>query len=226
MRYVLIPGAGGAGIYWRRVRAELEARGHRAVAPDLPAGDDTAGFDEYANVVRSAADELSGAEPPTLVAQSMGAFTALLVAERMPVREVLFVNAMIPRVGETAGEWWDNTGQTDARRRNDAREGRDPEAGFDVDVYFMHDLPPAERAVLRQSEPAQSETPFSQPYRLKKWPDVPMRVISATGDRFFPIEFQRRVARERLGIDPIEIPGGHLVALSQPVALADLVVQA
>jgi hypothetical protein len=37
---------------------------------------------------------------------------------------------------------------------------------------------------------------------------------------FFPIEFQRRLARERLGITLDEMPGGHLVALSQPEELA------
>ena len=35
-----------------------------------------------------------------------------------------------------------------------------------------------------------------------------------------PAEFQRRVARERLGIEADEIPGGHLVALSNPAGLA------
>jgi pimeloyl-ACP methyl ester carboxylesterase len=39
-------------------------------------------------------------------------------------------------------------------------------------------------------------------------------------DRFFPVEFQQRVARDRLGIAADEMPGGHLVALSQPADLA------
>jgi hypothetical protein len=40
-------------------------------------------------------------------------------------------------------------------------------------------------------------------------------------DRLFPAVFQRRVARERLGIDTDEIDGGHMVALSRPRELAD-----
>ena len=39
-------------------------------------------------------------------------------------------------------------------------------------------------------------------------------------DRFFPAEFQRRVVRERLGIVPDEMDGGHLPALSRPQELA------
>ena len=38
-------------------------------------------------------------------------------------------------------------------------------------------------------------------------------------DRFFPVDFQRRVARERLGKEMDEIPGGHLVALSNAEGL-------
>jgi hypothetical protein len=40
-------------------------------------------------------------------------------------------------------------------------------------------------------------------------------------DRFFPYEFQRRVARERLGLEAEQLPGGHLLALSRPAALAE-----
>jgi hypothetical protein len=39
-------------------------------------------------------------------------------------------------------------------------------------------------------------------------------------DRFFPAEFQRRVVRERLGIVPDEMDGGHLPALSRSHELA------
>jgi hypothetical protein len=51
-----------------------------------------------------------------LVAQSMGAFTAPLVCSRLPVTELAPVNATIPSPGETAGDWWANTGQKKARR--------------------------------------------------------------------------------------------------------------
>jgi pimeloyl-ACP methyl ester carboxylesterase len=68
-------------------------------------------------------------------------------------------------------------------------------------------------------EPA--DTPFGQPCTFKRWPAVPIKVVIGAGDRFFPAEFQRRLARDRLGIDAGEIDGGHLVALSNPVAFAE-----
>jgi pimeloyl-ACP methyl ester carboxylesterase len=56
---------------------------------------------------------------------------------------------------------------------------------------------------------------------FRRWPGIPIKVLAGADDRFFPAGFQRRVAKERLGIDADQIPGGHLVALSNPAGLAD-----
>lgn len=50
---------------------------------------------------------------------------------------------------------------------------------------------------------------------------VPTRFLQGHDDRFFSVEFQRRLARDRLAITLYEIPGGHLFALSRPQELAD-----
>jgi pimeloyl-ACP methyl ester carboxylesterase len=60
---------------------------------------------------------------------------------------------------------------------------------------------------------------FETGFPLSGWPNVPTTVIAGRHDRFFPYEFQRRVARERLGLEAEQLPGGHLLAFSQPVAL-------
>ncbi len=59
--YVLIHGAGDVGWYWHLLEAELRARGHDTVAPDLPCEDDAAGLPEYAN---SVADAVSDRDSP------------------------------------------------------------------------------------------------------------------------------------------------------------------
>jgi pimeloyl-ACP methyl ester carboxylesterase len=217
--YVLIPGAGGDAWYWHRLVPELERAGHTAIPVELPAGDKEAGWAEYADAVADAAD---GRGPVTLVAQSMGGFTAPLLAGRLPVDEIVLVNAMIPAPGETGGAWWDNVGQRAAARAAAVRDGRDPDAPFDVLVMFFHDAPEDVVAEAMKGEPAQSDTPFAQPWPRAAWPDVPTRVISSRDDRLFPLEMQIRVARERLGVTPEELPGGHLVALSRPAELASL----
>ena len=127
---------------------------------------------------------------------------------------------MIPRPGETGGDWWTVTGQEQARRDLDAREGRDPEAPFDPRVMFFHDVPPEVAEQALSVDPGQSGTPFGESWPLAAWPEVPTRVLSSRDDRLFPVDFQARVARERLGRTREVLPGGHLVALSQPAELA------
>jgi pimeloyl-ACP methyl ester carboxylesterase len=221
--FVLVPGAGGQAWYWHRVVPELQARGHEAIAVDLPAADDGAGFTEYADaVVAAIGDRRDGL---VLVGQSLGGFTVSLVAERVPVDQIVLLNAMVPKPGESAGEWWEATGQAAARARYAEREGRTAE-GFDPLVDFLHDVPPdiVEEA-MAGGEIVQSGTPFEAPWPLAAWPDVPTRFLQGREDRFFPLEFQRRVVAERLpGVEIEELPGGHLLALSRPVELAEALI--
>ena len=217
MTYVLIPGAGGAAWFWHRVVPLLGD----AVAVELPAADEQAGLREYAEVVVAAAGD---ADDVVVVAHSLGGFTAPLVCDRLPVSRIVLVNAMIPAPGETGGDWWENTGQQQARRENDLRDGRDPDAPYDPLSVFFHDVPPAlAREGMAQDED-QAGQPFAEPWPLDAWPAVPTTVISSRDDRIFPLDFQIRVARERLGRTPVELPGGHLVALSRPDELAKLVI--
>jgi pimeloyl-ACP methyl ester carboxylesterase len=216
--YVLIPGAGGDAWYWHLLVPELRERSLEAVAAVLPADDDSAGLAEYADAVVGAIGDRTDL---VLVAQSLGGFTAPLVCERVAVDLLVMLNAMVPSPGESAGDWWSNTGHAKARAEQAARDGRDL-ADEDLRDAFFHDVPPevTEEAWAR-GEPRQSETPFAQPWPLEKWPDVPTRFLQGRDDRFFPVEFQRWVVGERLGITFDEMAGGHLVALSRPKELAD-----
>ncbi|EFC81913.1 alpha/beta fold hydrolase [Parafrankia sp. EUN1f] len=213
--FALIPGAGGAGIYWHRVVPLLRAAGHEVVAVDLPGGDPGAGLPEYAAVVEAA---VKGRPDVVLVAQSLGGFTAPLVAELVPVRAIVFVNAMIPVPGETPGAWWDSTGQPQAYAAAAERGGYSTE--FDLETYFLHDLSAEDAAAISADPRPEDDVVFGSACAFGGWPPVPIRVVAGTDDRFFPVEFQRRVARDRLGIDADVLPGGHLLALSQPEALA------
>ena len=219
--YVLVPGAGGTAWYWSRVAPRLEAAGHPAVAVDLPGDDESAGLAEYVDLVVAAVD----GDPDTLlVAQSLGGFTAAMVAARMPLRAIVLVNAMIPNPGERAGEWWDATGWSAARVAAAERNGYPAE--FDLHTYFLHDV---DAAVAAEGEPYQrpeADAVFASVCDFTAWPDVPIHVVTAADDRFFPLDFQRRIARERLGLEPDVLPGGHLIALSQPEALTNYLLSA
>jgi pimeloyl-ACP methyl ester carboxylesterase len=220
--YALIPGGGGDPWEWHLLVPELEVRGHRAIAVRLPAEDDAAGWSEYADTV---VDALGGAEEVVVVGESMGGFTAPIVCTRRPVDLLVLVNAMIPVPGETFNGWGASTGSRPARRAYHEALGLTPEQADDEAFVYYHDLPAELRAEAQERTwQDQSATPLEEPWPLPSWPDVPTRVLAGRHDRMFPLDFQRRVARERLGLELDEMDGGHLLGLSNPGELADRLV--
>jgi pimeloyl-ACP methyl ester carboxylesterase len=220
--FVLVPGAGGDSYAWHGVVAILEARGSRAVAVDLPATDEAAGILEYADAVVSATRDLEGV---VLVAHSMGAYAAVVAAERLDVKALIFVAAMIPAAGETAGEWWTRSGQTVAQHALDVAEGRDPNR-FDEQESFWHDVPPEvlEKFAARGPRP-QSQRPFDDSWTATRWRSLPIVVVAAENDRLFPLRFMQGLSRERLGVEPVLVPTGHWPALAAPDILAHLLLR-
>jgi pimeloyl-ACP methyl ester carboxylesterase len=214
--FVLIPGAGGTSWYWHRAVLLLQEVGHDAIAVDLPGDDESAGLPEYTRLVLDAMGER---DDVVLVAQSLGGFTAPLVAVKAPVRSLVFVNAMIPLPGETAGAWWDNTGAVQARMAAAELVGYGTE--FDPAVYFLHDVPPEVAAAGAPYQRPEADAVFGSVCDFGSWPTVPIRAVAGADDRFFPVEFQRTLVRERLGIKLDVLPGGHLIALAQPHALVN-----
>ena len=168
--FVCIHGAGGRGSSWDLVAAELRAAGHDVVAPDLPCDDDAAGLAEYTDAVVDAIGDRR--DDLVVVAQSLGGFTAPLVAERLPVELIVLVTAMIPRPGETGGEWWANTGQAAAVAALHLPDDRE-------ETLFTHDVP---ADVLAAAGPTrgQSGTPMDEVWPLAAWPDVPTRFLLCT----------------------------------------------
>ena len=218
--YALIPGAGGSAWYWHRVTPLLVERGAEAIAVDLPADDDSADLTTYADIVcranwpawpdRSSSSASRWVRSPRRWSPS-GADAALIV----------LVNPMVPAPGEAPGQWWEATGQPAARVDYFKRIGLD-RTEFDPIEDFFHDVPePVRQVALSQPEPPSPTHRSNSRGRWTRWPDVPTRVVQGSDDRLFPLEFQRRVVRERLGLDVDVIPGGHLMALSRPREVAE-----
>jgi pimeloyl-ACP methyl ester carboxylesterase len=218
--FVLLPGAGSDHHYWRDVIPPLTAAGHEALAIDLPWADESAGLADYADRVAAA---IGGRDDVILVAQSLAAFVAPLVCERVPVTGLVLVCPMIPAAGESPATWWATTGQRAARRANEQREGRDPDAPFDLDTVFFHDVAPARVAeIMAHGAEEPSERVFEDELGEVRWPAVPTRVIAGSRDRLFPLEFMQRLARERLGVEAEIIDTSHVPAFSRPAELAAL----
>jgi pimeloyl-ACP methyl ester carboxylesterase len=197
----LIHGGGGSAWDWHLVTPELRARGHEAVAVDLPSDDPSAGWWAYADeVVRG----LGQSSHLVIVGHSLGGFTAPLVCERVPVDLVVLVAAMIPSPGELFSDWWE-------------RSGYEP-SGYDD--LFYHDVPSELVAAAKSRGRDETARALEEPWPLPAWPDTPTRYLLCRDDRMFTAEWARRHARERLGIEADEIDGGHYITLSRPRELA------
>ena len=216
--FVLIHGGGDVGWYWHLVDPVLRERGHDVVAPDLPCGDDTATLLDYADTVVEAVGERRDL---IVVAQSYGGFTAPLVADRLPVEVLVFVAAMVPAPGERPADWWENTGYRQAVEEQARRDGG-LTGSDDPFVAFYHDVPRALAEEALSKERPESDAAYHSPWPLDSLPAVPTRFVVCTEDRFFPAPFMRRMAAERLGVVPDEIPAGHCVALSHPHHLGNV----
>lgn len=202
--FVLIPGAGSDGWFWHPVSERLTALGHDVLPIDPAWDDERATFPDLADAVAEQVSALPGRSGGlVVVAQSLGGFIGPLVCERVDVDLLVLLAAMVPTPGESAGDWWGNTGYV----------GPDP---FDVEEVFLHDVPEDLAAVSADHVCEPADRLFEDPWPLDRWPDVPTRFLLCRDDRFFPPAFLRRMVRDRLGITPDEMGGGHLPFLARP----------
>ena len=202
--FAIVHGAGDVGWSWHLVAAALEAKGHTAIAPDLPTEDESKDLTDWASTVVNA---LPSTSDVVVVGHSFGGLTAPLVAAQIQASALVLVTAMLPKPGETPGAWWEKAGYTDSG----------------LEDQFWHDVPPDLAEESQKRERDMSENAMSKPWPLPAMPDVPTHFILCTEDRFFTPEFMRRVVADRLpGVEPVELASGHCAQLSKPNELAEL----
>jgi Alpha/beta hydrolase family len=217
--FLLIPGAGSDPRVYDATIKSLRELGHDAIAPALPLDDDAATPSDHAAAVIAAAPV---SDEAVVVAQSLGAFAGPLVAEQTSASLLILLAPMIPAPGETAGEWWEHTGHADAIAATIERFGPMSSWGQEaVAEVFLHDVDPEIAQANQRYAGAPGSGMFGEPWPLDAWPAVPTRVLIPREDRLFPLEFQRRIAHERLGIEVDEMTGGHVPMLSRPRELAE-----
>ncbi len=226
MDIALVHGAYHGAWCWERLRPELERRGHRVVTMDLPTPDPQQGAADYAGAVEAALDAMPNpAGPPVLVGHSMAGLVIPIVATHRPVHRLVFLTAFLPRPGVSANE----------QRAEEPIDGRYPLAsaewtdlGDDVWLVgprtarelFFHDAPREVARWATERLRAQAYRVMAEPTPLAAWPDVPMSSIVCADDRAVNPDWVRRVASDRLGVEAIELPGGHDPFLSRPAELA------
>lgn len=203
--FALIHGGGGAAWDWHLVTPLLERAGHEVVAVDLPIEDANAGLEDYVATVAAAVGDRSHV---IVVGHSLGGFTAPLACDALQADGLVYLAGMIPLPGETFMGWWTNTGHN-----LETIDG-------DEDVSFYNGVPESLVREARARERDQQGEWMSREWPAASHPAVPTRAIVCLDDQFFPPSFMRRQIRERLGLEPVEIPGGHYATLTNPDEVA------
>jgi pimeloyl-ACP methyl ester carboxylesterase len=217
----LVHGICGGAWCWEAVAPHLEAAGHDVVAVDLPREDPDAGATAYAQVTTDALAD-SG-DDVVLVGWSLGGLTIPLVAAQRPVAELVFLGALIPAPGKSLVDQGFDFLVTDmAEWTEEHEDGSISITPEGVRQYVAQDLDAAAAADVAARLGRQFQTPFGEPCPLEVLPDVPCRYVVCTEDLIISPDWSQQVARERLGVDAIELPGSHSPMLSRPKELADL----
>jgi pimeloyl-ACP methyl ester carboxylesterase len=217
------------------IRASTRRRSRRCassatdgIAPPLPLGDADARPSDHAAAIVAALPEPRPA-PLVIVGQSLGAYAAAIVAEQLAPHRLILLAPMIPKLGEAAGDWWEDTGHAEAIAPLTERLG--PPSDWDeaaMAEVFYHDVDAATLASMAEFEGVPGTGLFAEPLQVGQWPFVPTTVLLPRADRLFPVAFQRRLVRERLdgpSVEVAEMEGGHLPMLSRPGELAERLVE-
>ena len=219
--YCLIHSSGQGPAGWKLVVEQLESRGHRVLTPALcvsRAADE--GLVWHSGTLVDALEQ-SGFQPSEVicVAHSASGMYLPIVAGRWPMRRMVFLAAVVPRPGLSMRDLL----RADPSMFNPAWVGKNP---MDEDValeFVFHDCPPERLEwALSTCVLFYAKRAMEEPCPLRTWPAVPATYIVCSEDRTITPAWQRKVAREWLGVEPVELPGGHCPNVSRPEALADV----
>jgi pimeloyl-ACP methyl ester carboxylesterase len=215
----LLHGAWHGSSCWKPLEESLGAMGHAAVAPELPLHDPEAGYLERAGPVIDALEGRDG--EIVVVAHSQSSALGPLVVAHRPVSLLVY---LCPRMGGIDLP----DGAPAAFREGfpfppalpNGATAWDPEVA--KDVMYPRLSPDVAEALTRHLQPMAMPP---DEYPLEQHPNVPSALIYAADDEFFEPAFERFVARELLGVDPIEVSGGHFQMVEDPDRLARLLVR-
>jgi pimeloyl-ACP methyl ester carboxylesterase len=226
---VLVHGAFADGSSWNGVIERLQAKGVQVTAPANP----LRGIAHDSAYIASVFDETPG--PVVAVGHSYaGAVISNAAANAKNVVGLVFVAAFAPEEGERLGEAAATS--KDAILGSvqvpvhypSANGGQAVEFSIDPAGFreaFAADLPAEQTAVMAATQRPVAELAFSEPNGPPAWKDRPSWAVVATGDKAAGADLVRSMA-ERAGATITELEGSHVIMVSQPQAVADVILEA
>lgn len=242
--FCLVHGANQGTWCWERLIPELEARGHQVIAMDLPINDPSASLSQYADVVIQSLQNVD--DDVILVGHSMAGMIIPLVATQRPIHQLVFLAGLIPQIGMSGlDQFYDEVdpnmlkefGYKPPEASLFEHLGDEPnmynpasltrkQASQDETIameFCFHDCEPdvAHWAISKLRD-MRSLSYLTEVTPLQTLPDLDYTYILGKDDRIISPTWSKYAAHKRLGIEAIEMPGGHYPHISHPIQLAEV----
>jgi len=214
--FILIHSTGEAPACWERLSIALESYGHETHPVDLPVDRPELLAEDYASIMR---EEVGHIAEPIVLAHS-GSGTLLPAASKaLKARHRVWLAAWVPnpRVSFT-----EEVRSNPKEMFNPEWIGKDPTEDTSVAIKFLYHDCDQETIdwALKTHRLFIPKAVYNQRIALDE--EIPSSYIVALHDRTIRPDWQRRMARERLHIEPVEIATGHCPHVSAPEHLARL----
>lgn len=216
---VLVHGAFADGSGWRGVYDDLTARGYRVTIVQNPL---TSLADDVSATRRALARQDGGT---ILVGHSWGGVVITEAGVDDKVKGLVYVSALTPDVGETAGDQYEGFGIPSTFVIEEQADGFGYINAERFQEGFAADVSDADAAFMRDSQVPIAMSVFATPVTQAAWRNRPSWFIVATEDAAISPPMLRAQA-EKIGATQVEIRASHVPMVSQPHAVADVIDQA
>jgi pimeloyl-ACP methyl ester carboxylesterase len=227
---VLVHGAFADGSSWNGVIERLQQQGCTVVAPPNP----LRGVATDSAYIASMVNQIDG--PVLLVGHSYGGAVITNAATTATnVVGLVYVAAFAPHEGERLGEVEGNSKDSvlntaQVQRQYPTGQGSETavESAINPALFreaFAADLPAEQTAVMAATQRPVAAAAFTDVCGPPAWKTLPSWAVVATGDKAAGTDVIRSMA-QRAGADIVEVEASHVVMISQPQAVTDLVMKA
>ncbi len=227
---VLVHGAFADASSWTGVIERLQKAGVQVTAPANP----LRGLSSDSAYLASVFDQIPG--PVLAVGHSYGG--AVITNAATTARNVVglvYVAAFATDEGERLGDV-ESTSKDSVLSsalvplKYPTGQGAQTAVEFAINPAHFHDafaadLPAEQAAVMAVTQRPVAEGAFSEPSGVPAWKTLPAWAVIATGDKAAGSDVIRSMAR-RAGATITEVEGSHVIMISQPQAVTDMILSA
>jgi pimeloyl-ACP methyl ester carboxylesterase len=226
---VLVHGAFADASSWNGVIERLQAKGVPVIAPANP----LRGIAHDSAYTAAVFKQIEG--PVLAVGHSYGgAVITNAATDTKNVVGLVYVAAFAPEEGETLGAAEAGSKDSVLNSALVPRQYPTADGGSATEFYidpakardaFAGDLSDQQAALIATTQRPVAESAFSEPSGPPAWKHLPSWAVVATGDKAAGTDVVRSMA-ERAGATITEVEGSHVIMVSQPQAVAAVILEA